>query len=210
MFDDPNWLTKILIGGILGIIPIVNFVVFGYVLVTLKNVAEGKPQPLPEWGEFVDMFVKGLMLFIIILVYAIPAILIACCIGVVAGVLGAAGGQQQEALGSLIALVSLAGQCLIWLYAIVLGLVSPAIMIQYARTGEFTAAFRFGEVIGIATSNLGNYIIALILSWVASFIAGFGVIACFIGVIFTSFWAYLVAANLFGQVARGAPAAASA
>ena len=40
-FDDKEWVTKLLIGGILSLIPIVNLVVVGYTLKTLKNVADG-------------------------------------------------------------------------------------------------------------------------------------------------------------------------
>jgi len=62
--------------------------------------------------------------------------------------------------------------------------------------------------LGLITGNLGNYIIALILAWVASVIAGFGVIACGVGVLFTSFWASLVMAHLFGQLQRASVATA--
>jgi len=39
MFEDEGWITKILIGGILGLIPIVNFVIYGYQLEVIKNVS---------------------------------------------------------------------------------------------------------------------------------------------------------------------------
>jgi len=32
MFDDESWITKILLGGILGLVPILNFVLYGYQL----------------------------------------------------------------------------------------------------------------------------------------------------------------------------------
>jgi len=41
-----------------------------------------------------------------------------------------------------------------------------------------------------------------LIAWVAGFVAGFGVILCFIGVIFTSFWAQLVSAHVYGQFWR--------
>jgi hypothetical protein len=37
---------------------------------------------------------------------------------------------------------------------------------------------------------------------VAVYIAYFGVIACFVGLLFTMFWYYLVMAHLLGQVQR--------
>ena len=63
------------------------------------------------------------------------------------------------------------------------------------------AGFRFREILEVITSNVGNYIIVIILIWVAGLIASFGVILCVIGVIFTQFWSYLVSGNLLGQLA---------
>jgi hypothetical protein len=54
------------------------------------------------------------------------------------------------------------------------------------------------------SNNFGDYIIVILLVWVATFIASFGTILCGIGIFFTNFWAFLVTANLYGQLARKA------
>ncbi len=74
VFEDKKWVTKVLIGGILSLIPIVNLIVIGYGLKALKNVAEGAAEPLPEWDDFADYFVQGLMSALGGLVWAIPSI----------------------------------------------------------------------------------------------------------------------------------------
>jgi hypothetical protein len=200
VFDDEEWIKKILIGGILTIIPIVNFVVFGYFIDTLKNVIDGQELPLPEL-DFGDQFMKGLMFFLASLIYAIPIIVLSIMIAVVGAIMGGAGDEAAQGVAGLCAL---GGNCIIFIYALVLAVILPAACILYANSGEFGSFFRFGEIIGLITSNIGSYIVAILVAWVASMIAGLvGSIACGVGIFFTSFWAYLVVAHLLGQFYTG-------
>jgi hypothetical protein len=198
VFEDKNWVTKLLIGGILSLIPIVNFVAIGYGLKVLKNVAQGVEQPLPEWSDFGDYFIQGLVSFLGGLVWAIPAIVLSMVIGFFSAITGYEGDPQSAAAPIWLCVTSLS--CLSGLYGLFLGVVTPAAITQYAVSGEFGAMFRFGKIFKYITSNLGPYIIALLLGLVAAFIAGFGFILCVIGVVFTAFWAMLVGNYLLGQV----------
>jgi hypothetical protein len=200
MFEDENWIMKIVIGGLLSLIPIVgSMMVLGYMLEALKRVADGMDIPLPEWDDFGGKLIKGLMVCIIGLVYAIPVIVLACCAGALTLFLG---GGESNAAGDMATMVSLCTNCLSLIWGIVMWLVLPGVCIRYAVTGDFMSAFQFGEIFSFISSNIANYIVAIILVLVANFIAGFGIIACFVGVLFTSFWAYLVMGHLLGQVQR--------
>lgn len=212
MFDDERWVAKIAIGGGLifaGILlsPIlIGLALFlpisGYMLEVLKNVRDGQATPLPEWTDWGGLFRKGLMVFLIGLVYNLPAIIFSCLsAGINIG--------MQEADPDLAATLGIAAACLSCIQ-VILSLVAnallPAALIRYAEYDTFGSAFQFGEIWSFISSNIGDYIIVILLTWVAGFIAVLGVVLCIIGVLFTGFWSVLVSANLYGQLARKARA----
>ncbi len=197
MFKDEDWIKKILIGGVVGAIPIVNFAAIGYLIQIIRNVRDGQTLPLPEWDEFGKYFVDGLWIFLIFLVWAIPIIVVACLQGVGVAALAEVSDDAANAFG----IIAVCFTFVMVLWGLVIAAVSPAIMVLYAEVGEFMAGFRFGDIFEIIRANVGNYIIVILLVWVAGLIASFGVILCVIGVIFTQFWSYLVAGNLMGQLA---------
>jgi len=199
MLEDENWIMKIVIGGILLIIPIVNFMVIGYMLEALKRSADGMDIPLPEWDDFGGKFMKGLVVFVIGLVYTIP-IWVVACLGW--GLILVGGAADSDALVNLAGTCTTCIYCLAPLWGIVVWLVVPGAIIRYAVTGEFMSAFQFGEIFSFISSNLANYIVAIILMAVAGFIGSLGGIACGVGALFTGFWANLVTGHLAGQVQR--------
>jgi hypothetical protein len=206
VFEDKNWIMKVLIGGIVLLIPIVNFAVYGYMLTTLKNVADGQPSPLPEWSDFGAHFMKGLYAAIGVIVYLLPGILVICCaqaltIGVTATA-GAAGGRDAGgAAASIVGFLGLCLSCIAYLYIFVAALTLYAPLTRFAMSANQLSLFwDFRGNLAFIQKNLTNYIIALLIAWVASFVAGFGIILCIVGVLFTSFWGTLVAANVFGQL----------
>jgi hypothetical protein len=210
MFDDQDWIKKIAIGGgitLAGIIlsPIlIGLVLFlplsGYMLETLKNVRDGRPVPLPEWSDFGSLFTKGLMVAIIGLVYSIPAIIFYC---ISFGAQFALQEADSDLAGTLAVLLGCLA-CVQILFGLLAAVLLPAGLIRYAQYDSLGSAFQFGEIFSFISSNIGDYIIVVLLTWVAQFIAGFGVILCLIGVVFTGFWAILVTGNLYGQLARKA------
>ncbi len=213
VFEDPNWIMKVLIGGIVLLIPIVDFAVYGYMLTTLKNVADGQPNPLPEWSDFGAHFMKGLYAIVGILVYFLPAIVIYCCIVALSIGAGAAasstGGQDAgNTLGGIIGLVTLCLNCLVGLYALIAGLTLYAPLTRFAMSqNQLSIFWDFRGNFAFIQRNLTNYIIALLVAFVASFVAEFGLILCIVGVLFTMFWAQLVTAFLFGQLWKNQTAA---
>jgi hypothetical protein len=220
MFEDPNWVAKLAIGGaillvgtlfsfLIGIpLLVASAIVLGYILTVTRNVAEGAATPLPEWNDFGAFFMKGLYAIIGSIIIYIPAIVLVCCVaGVSAALSNASNNSSSGNAGGALGLVIICFQCLLALYSIIAAIYLYAPLTRFALNGQLSVFWDFSGNLKFIQANTGNYIIALLLGpVVANFIAGFGVIACVIGVFFTTFWAYLVGAHLFGQVARGASA----
>jgi hypothetical protein len=213
VFDDEQWLKKLAIGGgialgsmillpALGLGLLLLLPLLGYMLEVLKNVRDGQLRPLPEWTDFGSFFKTGLAIFGISLIYNIPAIILSCAAGT-ANSLPELMELDSDAAGA-IAIAAACLYCIQTLVSILTNAIIPAAWIRYAQVGTFGSAFQFGEIFGFIRANLGDYLIAILLSWVASFIAVFGIILCLIGVVFTFFWSLLVSANLYGQLARKA------
>ena len=196
VFDDERWVTKVLLGGLIMLVPILNFATFGYMLKTARNVAYGNPQPLPEWNDdFGDTFMRGLYAIVINLVYFIPYILVAIVFSCIPGILGV-GGDSGEAIAGILAL------CFIPIYliaALASALLAYAGFARYVVTDSLSEALKVGEVISTVRSNPKPWIMLLLVIFLASLVGMLGVIGCFIGVFFTLFYAYCVMGHLLGQ-----------
>lgn len=206
--EDQRWVAKLAIGGGLllagGITIIGNLftvpVVIGYLIAMAHNVINGSPQPLPEWDNWGERWIEGVKAFVIGLAYSLPAIIVSLIISIPGSVLSNSSNNGAAATGILL---SLAGGCINFILGIVVMLVLPAAIGRFAVAGNIGDAFKFGEILATVRRNIGTYIvIALLATFVAGFITGVGLIACFVGIAFTGFYASLMTYHLYGQAQR--------
>lgn len=196
--EDEDWITKILIGAVVGLIPIVGgFLQMGFTLEAMKRVIDGAPSPLPEWDEWGDKLVKGLVAWVISFVYSLPIIVVAGCFG--GGGSALLGGADSDAAGAGATILFSCVGCLTLILFVAIFLLLPAAIARYADTGEFGAAFQFGEVFSMVQNNISTYAIVLVMTLVAGLVSSLGVIVCVIGVLVTSFYAQLIIAHLYGS-----------
>ena len=74
-------LVKVIIGAVLNLIPIVNFLSCGYLLELTGNATHDRHE-MPAWENWGEKFVKGFFVFIITLIYMlIPLIIVWACGG---------------------------------------------------------------------------------------------------------------------------------
>ena len=215
MFDDEKWVQKLVVGGLLAlvsIIPLVNIftmpVIAGYGLRLLKNVADGAEEPLPAWDDWGGDWVKGILSILAGVIYAIP-IWIVSLFSWIASYLG--GYNDPSQAQGFLAFCMVVLSCLSALWGVLIAVVFPAAQIKYATEGQFGSFFRFGDIFGFIRDNLGDYIVAILLTIVAGLVGALGTILCVVGVFFTYFWSLLVGSHLYGQVkAQSAAVAADA
>ena len=198
VFEDERWISKVLIGGLVAIVPILNFAVLGYMLKVAQNVARRDPRPLPEWSEFGDHFMRGLYGFVVYIVYALPVIVLAGLFACV--VAGAAGGSRNsDGAAAAVGLVSTCLVPLMILFGLALSFVIYAAMARYVATDTLSEAFKFAEVIASVRGNFSLWLMLWLVSLLAGLVGGLGAIACGVGALFTGFYAQCVLGHALGQ-----------
>ncbi|HEX5692874.1 MAG TPA: DUF4013 domain-containing protein, partial [Roseiflexaceae bacterium] len=200
VFEDERWISKVLIGGLILIVPILNFAAFGYLVKIAQNVAQRNPRPLPEWsGQLGDHFMRGLNVFVIYLVYLLPVFILEGLFFCVTGGLASRVDAGSDASGAAFGLLGVCLFPLILLLALVLFVLIFAAIARYAATNTLSEAFKFGEIIAGVRRNLSPWLMLLLVYILAQFVGGLGIIACGIGVFFTAFYAQCVLGHALGQ-----------
>ena len=201
-FDDPEWLQRILIGGLFyfaGFLIVGWFFILGYMAKLARNVIAGLERPLPDWENLGDYFNEGLRLFGVIVVYILPLIflfMIMMFMGIVFD------SVDNEALQNAGGLMVSCVMCLFVPLVLAMLLFLPGSLLFVAVERRFGAAFEFQRLWAFIRQNIGNYILAILVYLIARMVGGVGFFLLCIGVIFTGFWSFLITTHAFAQVYR--------
>lgn len=194
VFEDEDWLTKIILTAIISMIPIVNFAVMGWVVELIGNMIDDIEHPMPEWDNFGQKFTDGLIYFCAALLYNMVLVGFICMFSVA--------GSALEAFSEGLALLLFCGMSIFMLVYLLLANVALFIgIIFYTRERNFTPFLQIGTNLRVAMANIGPLIMLFILSTLAGLImALFGWIPC-IGWLLTIGLSVPVYAHLSGQTA---------
>ena len=171
---DGKWKQKVLIGGVLNIIPVINFLSIGYAYRIFQKTLRGQDVDLPEWADWAELFFQGLMVFIIALIYNIVSLILFF----IHPVLGA-------------------------LAVIAVALLFPAAMARYALRANFADAFQLKDIWARIQENRSDYFIAwLVMVGVFILLMIIGMIPVLGWIIsaIIAFYAYLSFAVIFGDI----------
>jgi Sec-independent protein secretion pathway component TatC len=204
VFEDENWIVKILIAAAILLAGIVFswvllipmllafIIVGGYSVEITRRVIRGNPEELPEWDDWGQFFADGLKVWVIGIVYALPIIIISICLGIPSGLF------SEDAEG-LSAFLGVCIGCFGLLWAIIMSITLPAAIAFYVDKEDLGAAFRFGEVFAFVRENLSTYLLTFVMSWVANLIGSLGSLICGVGWLVTGPYSWMVTGYLYGQ-----------
>ena len=211
VFDDADWIKKVLIGGgmmILAIFIIGAFWLMGYWVRLIQRVARGEERPMPEWDDWSGLLAEGLRPVGIYAAYIFgalfPIVILFAGIVAVGGSLShmARASGDSDAIGGLVGLGIMALYGFGWLFMMALMVYLPAALARYALTGRFGAGFEVMENLRFIRRNALNYALTLVLYLIGSFASQFGVLLCCIGMFPVSFWAMCLLGWGLGETAR--------
>ncbi len=197
VFQDPDWFKKIIIPGLIGLlIPIVGQIfLLGWALKVTLNVIRNNPSPLPEM-EFGADLGRGFKAWVVGLVYSIPMLIFYLPIFILSVV---AGESNEQSLAIVVAIAGICFGFLMLLYGLVMGLMLPAAYAKVAVEDSIGAGLAFGEIFKMVKNNLVTYLLILVGTLAASFIASLGSIACGIGILVTVPYSFAIMGHLYGQ-----------
>jgi len=76
LFSDSSWYLKVLVGGILMIVPVAHFWAFGYLYAMVEQARRGESLEFPEWGDWRRLFTNEAAAIVTFLVLGVAPILI--------------------------------------------------------------------------------------------------------------------------------------
>lgn len=203
---DPDWLNKVLIMGLILLIPIVGGINgLGWMLATIERLRAGDERLPPANFDYLG---RGFQLFVVFLAYYVVLALIAALLYVPAlAILVSQSNQSPNVLVVIVGVgVLVLASSFVTLASLALTFALPSIVLAFDR-GGIEAGLHVDQVVRRTTSSLVNTLIAGLMLIAAGVVGQLGSIACFVGVVFTSAYALAMQAWIIRSFEVGARSA---
>jgi hypothetical protein len=206
---DPEWPAKLLIIAVTLLIPIAGAINgLGWMLASLDRLRAGEERLAPANLRYIG---RGFALFVVNFVYFLGVVLVAALVYVPAVIVATNQSHEQAnpALVSLAILLSLLAFSLATLGSLALNFAMPAIVLATDRDG-IRGGLNVRAVLRAARENISNTLIAGLMLIAAGFVGSLGMVACGVGILFTTVYALAMQAWIVRSFEVGSPAAKAA
>jgi uncharacterized protein DUF4013 len=167
-FQDPAWFGKILLQGLIAIIPIIGWIALaGWMMVTIDYYRAGRRELAPPGFHLA----RGAPFFLVIVVWAIVFDL--------PGGAMTSTGVRTSAPG-----LTALGDLLNFALQLLLAFLTPSIIVHTYERG-LSGGFDVSAVWESATNNMNNSLIAGLVIIAAHVIGALGIVLCCVGLLFT-------------------------
>ncbi len=198
VFEDKNWLSKILIAGLISLIPVIGqLYLLGWMVEIVRRVKANRTDIIPA-THFSYFLTLGLKLFVVSLIYSIPVIILSCIVNLISGAAGA--GNSSDFAQAFYTGMSCFGSLLSFVLSLAISILGTYGTIKLAETDQIKACLDFSDAFNCIKANLSAFIIVELLAIVAGLIQSLGVVVCFVGIIFTAPYGTAIIGNLVGQL----------
>ncbi len=193
-FLDRRGLGKLIWGALLFFFPVAVFFSLGFILRILEErLREGDRERLPNWDGSGQLFLRGVVFFMVILTYsAIPAVFTFAAVRML----------SMGFVFLLPGIVILALAAFLWLVCLYVTPMAMALLLVRRRTLD---AFALGEIWRRTSMNLPHYLEAVILNLAFFLLSVIPFLANPVGYIISSpliFLSMVLMASVYGGVIR--------
>jgi hypothetical protein len=206
---DPEWAGKLLIVALILLIPIVGAINgLGWMLASIDRLRAGETRLAPANFGYLA---RGFPLFVVNLVYELAIVLVAGAIYVPALLMASheSQGSANPAVISGAIVLSLLAFSIVTLGSLALNFAMPSIVLATDAAG-ISGGLNAAAVLRRVRANVSNTLIAGLMLIAAGFVGSLGIIACVIGVLFTTAYALAIQAWVMRSFEVGSPAAKAA
>lgn len=201
-------LTKLVIGIVLSVIPVVSWLAKGFAIESSGLGKTKASDKMPNWEGWGNLFVKGLLSDVITLVYIIPAVVV-IALGISAAIIplvstfsssGMAGMMSGGWMSLMPMVFTTAPLAIIGVIILLLGVyLAPLAVLNYVKKKSFSAAFDLKTISKKAFTS--EYFIAWLITLVLAVVLGVVLsIVPLVGTALASFIVLVISYSLFGQI----------
>lgn len=198
VFKDPEWIKKLVIGTVFVLLtPFLIGIPFmsGYLIRIIRQRLAGK-EGLPEWDNLGSVFIDGIKVIWVGFLYALPIVVITLALAILMFIVG----EIDNDAGALMGLLFLPVQGLSMLYSLFIVVMHPHIYYVIATDAPLSHAFHVKKYFQVLQKDWSNFLIALLMIWLAGALAWFGIFVFIIGFFVALAYINMVTGDVYGRL----------